>query len=62
MVCCIATLPTIRSRSITAKAGKMVSIENGPSMASAPRMKARRALEMDRCGIIAGVLLKTVAA
>src|SRR5688572_4598130 len=52
MVCCIAALPTPSSRAMTAKAGKIVSIENGPNIASAPRRKASRRREMPRCSIM----------
>jgi hypothetical protein len=45
MVCCIASLSAPNSAPICGKAGKMVSIENGPNIASPPRIRASRRLE-----------------
>src|SRR5690606_18068734 len=42
IVCCIATLSAPSSAPIRSKAGKMVSIENGPNIARPPSRKARR--------------------
>src|SRR5690349_17158236 len=42
MVCCIASLSAPSAAPICGNAGKMVSIENGPNIASPPSSRARR--------------------
>ncbi|GGD38186.1 hypothetical protein GCM10007235_07960 [Pseudoxanthomonas indica] len=54
MTCCMASLSTPSWAPIAGKAGKMVSIENGPNIANPPSNRARRRCESGLLGAVMG--------